>query len=193
MGCISSFSGTTTVPMRTDNTDLATTTLFATSSPITMWGQPITIEYQQKDVSLFGSATSSSSSSSSTAAITDSSSSISTTASLSGSSAAQSSVSSTTSSSLSTGAKAGIGLGLGILAVILIALAAFFITKRRQSHIPTYETDSKEPWRKPGVHVSELPPHSQSERRELDGNETQVHPTNGLPAARYDGRLYEVE
>ena len=58
MGCISSFSGTTTIPARSGDSDLTTTTLYATGAPVTMWGQPITVEYEQKDLSLFGSATS---------------------------------------------------------------------------------------------------------------------------------------
>ncbi|RMZ86343.1 hypothetical protein DV736_g6433, partial [Chaetothyriales sp. CBS 134916] len=52
MGCISYFSGTTVVPARSGNTDLSSQTIFATSSPVTMWAQPITMEYRQGDLSL---------------------------------------------------------------------------------------------------------------------------------------------
>ena len=78
--------------------------------------------------------------------------------------------------------------------------------KNTNKQPPTYD-ESKEPYRRSGVDVAELP-HGQYERRELDGSETQVYPSNGLPVnggkqgegegrgqgrGRYDGRTYELE
>ena len=56
-GCVSTYAGNvaTTVSARSADSALNMT---AVSGPITMWAQPITVEYQQSDTSLFVTSTS---------------------------------------------------------------------------------------------------------------------------------------
>lgn len=165
MGCVSQFSGTTTVPARGNDTDIEV------SGTITMWAQPITVEFQQRDLSLFGSSTSADGSSNPTSGgsfvdtttlPTPTSDSSETTG--SGSQPTQE----PQSTGLSTGAKAGIGIGAAAGALALIGGLAFFILKKRRNAAKRsgepgayYAQDSKEPYRAP----------ADWERRELDASE----------------------
>ncbi|EXJ74182.1 uncharacterized protein A1O5_02476 [Cladophialophora psammophila CBS 110553] len=123
VGCLSTLEGTTSVIARANDTDLSSTVV---SGPLTMWGQPVTVEYQQKDLSLFGTTSTSSSLPIPTSTTTSS------TATASGSSSNSTSLLNKHSSDLSTGAKAAIAIA-GILAVLIAAaIAVFLIRKRRE-------------------------------------------------------------
>jgi LPXTG-motif cell wall-anchored protein len=142
-GCLSIYpesSGATTVRARANDTDLTTT---AISGPISMWGQPVVVEFQQKDLTLFSTSTSSISSSTSSRSSGTASPSATT---------AQPAITSTGSptpstdpkSGLSTGAQAGIGVGVAIVALILLAIAAFFLRrKRKASQKPNNGSENK--------------------------------------------------
>ncbi|KIW92027.1 uncharacterized protein Z519_07009 [Cladophialophora bantiana CBS 173.52] len=124
VGCLSTFEGTTSVIARANDTDLSSTVV---SGPLTMWGQPVTVEYQQKDLSLFGTTSTSSSLSIPTSTTTSSTA----TATFSVSSGNSTSLLNKDSSDLSTGDKAGIAIA-GILAVLIaVAIGVFLVRKRR--------------------------------------------------------------
>lgn len=195
MGCISEFDGTTTVSGRGNSTMIK-----VIGTDLTMWAQPITVEYRQKDLSIFGIT-----STASGPAETSSGGTISNTATLPGanptnnsSSPANTSPASTPgqdnpgSTGLSTGAKAGIGIAFGILAVAVIAIAAFFILRRRKQRLGE------------GVHQENLAmrdskyhPVTQDsrnwERRELDTVETEVRPPKYRIHERQPGHVSELE
>jgi hypothetical protein len=212
MGCISEFSGTTTVSNR-DNTSLVEVT-----GPLTMWGQPVSIEYQERDLSLFGTSTSTSADSSETS----SGGSISNTALLPGAASTTGGADPTGSNTsanpistgtatvtdeggLSTGAIAGIGVGVGLAAVTAIgALLFFFLRKRRAARAANhdskggehgagfYANDSKEPFRQHQQQHGELDASTASEYRpELDGSSTPRFGADGgaVSAGRLDHRL----
>lgn len=168
MGCVSQFSGTTTVSARGNDTAIQV------SGDISMWAQPLTVEYQERDLSLFGAATDTSSLPTSGGAIS--------TVDLPAptSDAAQTSDGTSTGTSqptaapidtgLSTGAKAGIGAGVAVVALAAIGLLAFFVLKKRRNARKRsaeqpgpygHAQDSKEPFRQP----------AEWERRELDASE----------------------
>ncbi|KAJ6058184.1 uncharacterized protein N7446_007767, partial [Penicillium canescens] len=97
------------------------------SGPITMWAQPIQIQLQATDASLFTTATSTSASASNSATATATSTSTSTSTSASGA------PSSSSGSGLSQGASIGIGVGVGVGGALIIAVLAFWFFRRRQT------------------------------------------------------------
>lgn len=190
MGCTSMFDGTTTVSGRGNSTMIE-----VIGTDLTMWAQPITVEYRQEDLSLFGigwqGATSGgtiSNTASLPGATTDSSSPANT-------SPAPSPDPNTVSAGLSTGAKAGIGITVGILAVAAIAFAAFFILRRRKQRLGKgvhpeglAMTDSK-------YHPVAQDTETQTwERRELDTVETEVRPPKyAARGPQEPGQVSELE
>lgn len=180
-GCVSTFAKdrTTEVLARVNNTDLASTTLRATG-PITMWAQPITIAYEQRDIVFLPATTTTSAEMRSTS---QSQTSISPTASTTTSSrdsmvstpAASSIVPQESShSSPSGGMIGGIVGGALVVVGILIGLAIFFLRKRNKTRS---QSDSpgvgyqqypfeKRAYLQPGSHV---PSRSGSEQRSSGG------------------------
>jgi hypothetical protein len=118
-------NGPTTVRARANDSDLATT---AISGPVTMWGQPVVVEFEQKDLTLFSTSVSTSSTSSSTTASPSA-----TTQQAVITSAVSPTPSTNPHSGLSTGAKAGIGVGVVIVALFLVGLASFFLIRKRKA------------------------------------------------------------
>ncbi|KAJ5135059.1 uncharacterized protein N7515_004337 [Penicillium bovifimosum] len=99
--------------------------------PITMWAQPIQVQLEATDSSLFVTSTTTTNTHSS-ATVTPSS----TTKSATTTSATPSSTDTgakTESSGLSTGASIGIGVGVGMASLILVAALAFWLFRRHQS------------------------------------------------------------
>jgi hypothetical protein len=94
------------------------------SGPITMWAQPIQIQLQATDSSLFTTATSTSASASNSATATATATSTSTSAS--------GAPSSSSGSGLSQGASIGIGVGVGVGGALIIAALAFWFFRRRK-------------------------------------------------------------
>lgn len=148
-GCISEFpeGGTTTVLARTGQESLVNSVV---TGPVSMWGQPLVVQFKSADLSLFKDALTTSSPS--TTGTTGQTSSPTDTRSRSAtpSQAANNNQPSSTSSldsfrpssdnstGLSAGAKAGIGVGVAGLALLLAALV-FFIRRsrrRRNAHMP---------------------------------------------------------
>ncbi|QSS52583.1 hypothetical protein I7I53_08273 [Histoplasma capsulatum var. duboisii H88] len=149
-GCISEFpeGGTTTVLARTGQERLVNSVV---TGPVSMWGQPLVVQFKSADLSLFTDALTTSSPS--TTGTTGQTSSPTDTRSRSAtpSQAANNNQPSSTSSpdsfrpsgdnastGLSAGAKAGIGVGVAGLALLLAALV-FFIRRsrrRRNAHMP---------------------------------------------------------
>ncbi|OJD26472.1 hypothetical protein ACJ73_02148 [Blastomyces percursus] len=138
-GCISTFpeSSTTTVVARTGQANLAHSVV---TGPITMWGQPILVQFQSKDLSLYtnASTTTSSPSTSTTASQTSTQPTPSQPASNN-----QPPPTSLPPSSdgnepgLSAGAKAGIAIGAVGAVAILIGLVFFIrLSRRRNRHMP---------------------------------------------------------
>ncbi|CAI7629885.1 unnamed protein product [Penicillium bialowiezense] len=126
-GCTSMFpsSNSTIVTVRQVSTEST-----QVSGPITMWAQPIQVQLQASDSSLFVSATTTSNSASSTATGTKGSSSPTSTT---GSGSGSGDSSDSGSGGLSTGASIGIGVGVGVGALIVIAGLAFWFFRRRQA------------------------------------------------------------
>jgi hypothetical protein len=130
----------TSVTTRANNTDLTGGTV---TGPITMWAQPVTIEYQKSDLILFtltsSAAPSKTSTASPAASPTLSSNTIPTqTVSSGGTSSPPSS-----NQSLSTGAKAGIGIGVAfgsLLLLVGLALLIFVRKKRVKNENPSNNT-----------------------------------------------------
>jgi hypothetical protein len=106
---------------------LATTTV---TGPLTMWAQPLWIEYQETDLSLFPATTTSS-----TSRPTSSTPQPSITMVLPSSSTATSSATPNIipSNRLSHGAIAGIGVGVALVALVFLATALFFCLRRWRS------------------------------------------------------------
>lgn len=161
------------------NNLIVTSTLDGASlGQVTMWAQPLTIAYQQRDLTLF--STSSSVASSAAASSVASSAN----AAISGAAAALSSPSSSDNDSgLSTGAKAGIGVGVALGALALLGLALFLLFRRRRRqqqeapHSAAYENQPQ--W----------PP------QEMDGESPRVemsHAPNPITKVN-PGRVHEVE
>lgn len=136
-GCVSQFpaSSSTTIVARANNQDL-NTTVAGGNGPITMWAQPLTVQFQSNDLSLYATASSTSSSATTTRSGDVSAASATTGSTASLSSASQTSTPSATATSspgLSTGAQAGIGVGvsLGALAVIGAVIAWWLLRRRK--------------------------------------------------------------
>ena len=174
MGCISQFSGTTTVSARGNSSQIAV------SGAISMWAQPITVQFQQRDLSLFGSSTSTSSSTTSSGQPTSGGSILTTDLPAPTADPAQQTTSSSsapsdssTSTSLSTAAQAGIGVGVAVLALSLVGFLLFFIIRRRRLRRSAMVVgggqgaDGKEPMRQYGQGGAGA---AAWERRELDGS-----------------------
>lgn len=179
-GCVSTFAEgrTTEVLARVNNTDLASTTLRA-AGPITMWAQPITIAYEQRDLAFLPGTTTAPSETSSTSRT-----SFSPTASIatfshdstSSTPAASSIVPQESSHFSPSGGMIG-GIVGGALAVIgvLIGLAIFFWRKRSRKRT---QVDSpvigyqqfpveKRAYLRPGSHFESR---SDSEQRSSEGH-----------------------
>ncbi|ETN41845.1 uncharacterized protein HMPREF1541_03784 [Cyphellophora europaea CBS 101466] len=167
MGCVSAFSGTTTVSARGNDTEIEV------SGDISMWAQPITIEYRERDLSLFGSDTTSAGTSEPTTGSTIRTTDLpaptapasTTTTDGGGSSPSEEAQ----DSGLSTGAVAGIAVAACVVGLALITGLVFFIWRKRRAArgrkdngLSAYNAqDSKEPYRQP----------HDWERRELDGSQ----------------------
>ena len=143
-GCISTFSSdiTTTVlarPLGTLSPNTLTVTSILTGADlgqVTMWAQPITVAFQQRDLTLF-SASTSPASPASTAAFSGATSTsrslpASASASVNGDAASQSS---TEGPGLSSGAKAGIGVGVALGVVAILCFAIFMLLRRRKRYL----------------------------------------------------------
>ncbi|KIW03366.1 uncharacterized protein PV09_05574 [Verruconis gallopava] len=186
-GCISTFSSdeTTTVLARplgtlTPNTLIVTSTLDGASlGQVTMWGQPITIAYQQKDLSLFST---SSSSASATGSVTLSNlASASTSNPVSSSSQTQPG---NTSSGLSTGAKAGIGVGVAVAVLAILGMAFFLFSRQKRQQSPHHE-----PYSAAYVAEPQYPP------QEMDATSARVEMSHvANPISKVDPRrVHEIE
>lgn len=116
-GCLSTLpsSSSTIVSVRDPKSNQGT----QVSGPLTMWAQPISIQLQATDSSLFVSATT-------TGADPPSTDTGATATSTSDSAASDSG-----SSGLSTGGKIGVGVGVGVGALAIFALLAFWFLRRR--------------------------------------------------------------
>ncbi|ODM24288.1 hypothetical protein SI65_02004 [Aspergillus cristatus] len=114
-GCLSSLPKTssTIVSVRDPKENQGT----QVSGPMTMWAQPISIQLQATDSSLFVSATTTGADSTGTGATATSTS--------------DSAASDSGSSGLSTGGKVGVGVGVGVGALAIFALLAFWFLRRR--------------------------------------------------------------
>ncbi|KAE9971925.1 hypothetical protein EG328_005297 [Venturia inaequalis] len=142
-GCVATLSSksTTNVPARTGAGGL--TSLSAVAGPVTMWGQPITVQYRASVDTEFAPKTSSTSTSTSTAS--QSASETSSTISPAMSPTSQASTTSLTTQSessgagLSVGAIAGIALG-GVLGLVILTALTWFLLRRRRK--PDTATDS---------------------------------------------------
>ncbi|KAJ5293682.1 hypothetical protein N7508_008503, partial [Penicillium antarcticum] len=100
------------------------------SGPITMWAQPLQIQVEATDSSLFTTATSTSASAASSSTATTSSTS-------SPASTSDASSSSSSSSGLSQSASIGIGVGVGVGGALIIAALAFWFFRRRKAQKET--------------------------------------------------------
>jgi hypothetical protein len=133
---------------------------------VTMWGQPISVEFQQRDLTLFTTGTSTSSSVST---------SISTTAQPSNTIAqpytsptVTITPSSAPTSGLSVVATAGIAIAVAIGGFLILAsVVFFFVRRRRAAKRQPYARQGAKPW----------------ERKELDGREIR-HPVEMLASRR---------
>lgn len=109
------------------------------TGPVTMWAQPILVELESSDLSLFVSATTSTTQSTPTTTQTTSTTQSQTTGAMT-TSTSPSTTNSPARSGLSSGAKAGIGVGVGLGVVGALALvAAFFLIRRRKQSNPPPE------------------------------------------------------
>ena len=161
-GCASTYpaqSGSTVVANRVGQCDLTTTTI---TGPITMWAQPLYVEYRKQDLSLFSTSSPTTTTTSSSSAVQPSS-------------AASSAISAPTSSSsngsdtnpsnngLSTGAKAAIGVGAALGALVILSAIFFSFMRSRRSN----KQRQPNPW----------PPHQPGfNRNEIDGSEAYEKP-----------------
>ncbi|KAJ5993466.1 hypothetical protein N7451_009190 [Penicillium sp. IBT 35674x] len=105
------------------------------TGPVTMWGQPISIIWEKKDLSLFVSATTTSADSTTASGTTATSLSTASASTASATATAGSGSSSGGSSGgLSTGAGIGIGVGVGVAGVAgLAALALWFFMRKKRT------------------------------------------------------------
>jgi hypothetical protein len=114
----------------TNQKSIVTSTLYASNiNGATMWAQPVTIAYQEKDVSLF-TTDSATEAASTVAATPGAGSTISSGVTAATSSAAASSTGD--DGGLSTGAKAGIGIGVSLGCIALVSAIVFFVYRARK-------------------------------------------------------------
>lgn len=113
-GCLSKFpsSSSTLVSVRDPKSNQGT----QVTGPLTMWAQPISVQYQATDRSFFVSATTTQPATGATATATSTS---------------DSGSADSGSSGLSTGGKIGVGVGVGVGGLAIFALLAFWFLRRR--------------------------------------------------------------
>ncbi|MCJ1421050.1 hypothetical protein MMC32_007412 [Xylographa parallela] len=144
-GCVSTYatgSGLTTVTARSGDSQLSRTVI---TGPVTMWGQAVTVEYQQQDLSLFPSATTAFLSPTSTMASPSAGSStqpistpgasptVATESILTLTASAPASTTSATQSTVSsTGSQVGIGIGVAVAFILLLSIAVILFKRRRK-------------------------------------------------------------
>ncbi|KAL4898863.1 hypothetical protein BDW74DRAFT_184287 [Aspergillus multicolor] len=170
-GCVSTFSGTTRVAARAGGlgTSIDFTTSTTVSGTLEMWAQPITIMYQESDLSLYTTTTTNRSSSTTSNATSD------TAPNPSDVHTAETETSS--SDGLSGGAIAGIAVGC--VAGVLVLLGLVFIMWRRKRGKVQSANDQSVPHRntpgegygtKPTGAMSEMSSSGGHTRSELDVN-----------------------
>ena len=167
-GCTNTYplaSGSTVVPARSD-TALNSTTV---TGPIIMWGQPISVEFQQRDLTLFTTITS-------TMASTAQPSNTATRPTVSPTVSMVST--SLPNSGLSASAKAGISVAAVICALIVLGIIVFLILRRRKAmkRHPISTKDERDQWQRHELdglaYKGEL--RGSVRRGELDGSD--IHP-----------------
>ncbi|OQD61090.1 hypothetical protein PENPOL_c018G00220 [Penicillium polonicum] len=125
-GCISHFPSSSSTIVTVRQVSQESTQV---NGPVTMWAQPIQIELQASDISLFVSATTTS----------DTTTSSTQTGAASPNPATPTPANpaapdtGTETSGLSTGARIGVGVGVGAAGLIIIAALAFWLFRRRQN------------------------------------------------------------
>jgi hypothetical protein len=176
-GCLSTFtSGSTAVQARNglDDSGLNYTTI---TSLVTMWGQPISVEFQEQDLTLFTTSTSTSASISTSTSVTAQPSN--TVTQPYASSTVTPMQSSVPASGLSVGAKAGIAIAIAIGSFLILAALWYLLLRRRivvkRQLYAQRDANAANPW----------------ERRELQGSEIR-HPVE-MPASRKPVQFIELE
>ncbi|KAE8377053.1 hypothetical protein BDV26DRAFT_220396 [Aspergillus bertholletiae] len=152
-GCISTFPSTSSTIVTVRQDPKRSTQV---KGPITMWAQPITVELQSSDSSLFVSATPTATATSFTS---DVSSILPTTAHSTTAlptETANPEAKSSGSSGISTGAGIGIGVGAGVGGIIILtAIGLWFWRRRRRANRNlTSMTDPFGPEGMPGIHTA---------------------------------------
>ncbi|KAJ5247335.1 hypothetical protein N7468_002318 [Penicillium chermesinum] len=140
-GCVSTYPKGSTTVIHTDGATSKTTI----TGPVTMWAQPIVVQFQSSDLSLFSTSTPVVAMTSSTPSASPGSKTISspavtqtnlaTSTSSSGSASAGSTSADSTSadsSGLSSGASIGLGVGVGVGGAALVAALAMWFYRRSQ-------------------------------------------------------------
>ncbi|KAJ5749274.1 uncharacterized protein N7511_010970 [Penicillium nucicola] len=166
-GCTSMFPSTSSTIVTVRQVSDESTQV---SGPITMWAQPLQIQLEATDSSLFTTATSTSASAASSNTATASSTSTSDTSSTASSSSGSGfSSSSNSSSGLSKGASIGIGVGVGVGGALILAALAFWFLRRRktQKEVPS----NTHPSYQRSAHA---------EASELGGSSQQTAPVSGI-------------
>ncbi|KAI9707939.1 MAG: hypothetical protein M1820_004358, partial [Bogoriella megaspora] len=127
-GCISSYDSSTSVLSRSGSVATESESV----GPGVLWGQPITVINEQSDLSLFSTSTSSQNTPVRTAAPSTTATPPVASSTAGFTSAAASPSSTAESSGLSTGASVGIGVGVALAVVFLLAIAGFFLWRRKR-------------------------------------------------------------
>ena len=147
-GCLSTLaSGSVTeVPYYVDSSS-STLSVTTVTGPLTMWAQPMQFAYQQKDLALFITSTSTSSTSapSSTTQPSATLTPITSTTSIPSSSQTSQSQVSTGADGLSRGGAAGVAVASTLVAISLLALAIFLLWRRRSKGNTLRETSTRDP------------------------------------------------
>ncbi|PYI09852.1 hypothetical protein BO78DRAFT_467656 [Aspergillus sclerotiicarbonarius CBS 121057] len=126
-GCLSNLPSSSSIIVTDRESDIST----QITGPVTMWAQPIKIELQSSDSSLFVSAsTTSTTSAAINTTIADPASSISATTSAP---AASSITSGGSANGISSSAEIGIGVGVGVLAAFILAGVCYLILRHRKT------------------------------------------------------------
>ncbi|MCJ1432473.1 hypothetical protein MMC27_001830 [Xylographa pallens] len=164
-----------------------------------MWGQAVTVEYQQQDLSLFPSATTTSLSPTSTMASPSAGSSTQPISTLAASatvatalaptltaSAPAATTSATQSTALSTGAQVGIGIGAAVAFILLLGIVVILFKRRRKQKryqsapVEAFEVEADQQHREKGpnmgVHQGALleAPDGEIGPRELHGKHMSI-------------------